>query len=148
MITKISKQTLTHFSKKLTIIKNKSNIAIGCKIKFQLHLVSHSTTKLPSKLKELTKREKQTETNVECSIKTISTLVNELERIALRPKLTTIGDQIDKLIETEEEATPRNPTKIKMLKELKKKERDIQKVETNIYDIGPDLNGCKITRKG
>ena len=49
-------------------------------------------------------------------------LRNQFEKIVLRPKLSTIGDYIDQLIEIENDKPHRNKHKIAELKKAKKRE--------------------------
>jgi len=65
---------------------------------------------------------RRVEADIQKNLEKVATLKNELEKIALRPKLSTIGDYIDQLIENEEESAERDVERIKMLKELKRKD--------------------------
>jgi len=55
--------------------------------------------------------------------------ITKLEKIALRPVVTTVGDYIDKLISAEEDSPQKDQKKIKKLKDYKKMEKLIQEIE-------------------
>eukprot|EP00483_Globobulimina_turgida_P005640 UN05650 len=75
---------------------------------------------------------KTIEQDVKGKIASCQKLRNELERIALRPQLSTVGDYIDQLIENENDSVYRDAEKIKMLKDLKKQELMIAKIQSNV----------------
>jgi len=65
---------------------------------------------------------KKVEADIQKKLTIVATLKNELAKIALRPQLSTIGDFIDQLIENETNSPGRDAEKIKMLKDLKRRD--------------------------
>eukprot|EP01083_Nonionella_stella_P096384 270942_1 len=82
-----------------------------------------------SQLKRLEGILKKNQQLVNRKLRDIQLLRNELQKIALRPQLTTLGNYIDQLIEIEENSPERDAEKIQMLKALKKKEDIIMKLD-------------------
>eukprot|EP01084_Bolivina_argentea_P246657 412757_1 len=73
-------------------------------------------------LKSLAKEKKRLEQDVTKMIADILGYRNYLEKVALRPTLTTVGDYIDQLIQNEEDCEHRDNDKIKQLKKYKQQE--------------------------
>eukprot|EP01084_Bolivina_argentea_P041754 77079_1 len=71
------------------------------------------------------------EKDIDYKLMTIKNFRNELQRIALRPQLTTVGDYIDELIQKEMSSVTREQEKIAMLQQLKKQEQQIAKVQND-----------------
>eukprot|EP01083_Nonionella_stella_P108094 313954_1 len=82
-----------------------------------------------SQLKRLEEILKKNQQLVNRKLRKIQFLRKELQKIALRPQLTTLGNYIDQLIDIEENSPERDAEKIQMLKALKKKEDIIMKLD-------------------
>ena len=82
-------------------------------------------TKSEIQLKLLSDDMAKIERSIQSKIALVGKLRNELEKIALRPHLSTIGDYIDQLIENEKGSKYRDREKIKLLKKLKQQEQII-----------------------
>eukprot|EP01084_Bolivina_argentea_P050195 92296_1 len=66
---------------------------------------------------------------IENQLKLLQTLRKELQKIALRPQLTTVGNYIDELIDLENTSEHRDPKKMNVLRDLKKQENAIAKLQ-------------------
>jgi hypothetical protein len=81
------------------------------------------------KLNQLSDELKQTEKDIERKLAMVQNLRNELESIALRPHLITVGDYIDQLIENERESPNKDDEKLTLLKKLKQQEAVITRLQ-------------------
>jgi len=84
-----------------------------------------------AKLHELRDELKSVEKKVTEELARVQMLRNELERVALRPQLSTVGDYVDQLIQNEEESKTKDKEKLALLKELKNKEDIISKLQAS-----------------
>jgi len=109
----------------------KSNWDLNSNLRSTYNQAKKAKSRSEAQLKKLESDLKRNQQDVQNKLALVQKLRNELEKIALRPKLTTVGDYIDQLIENEEQSPNRDADKIKMLKDLKKKEQIITKLQQN-----------------
>jgi len=101
----------------------KSNWDVSPSLKKQYNLATKGKSKAQINLSLAEAKEKETEKKIKSHLEIIKSLRNQLERIALRPRLSTIGDYIDQLIENEESKPNRDASMIAHLKKLKRQEK-------------------------
>ena len=103
----------------------KSSCLQNTKAKNSTAIAKAAKTKSEIQLKLLSDDMAKIERSIQKKIALVGKLRNELEKIALRPHLSTIGDYIDQLIENEKGSKYRDREKIKLLKKLKQQEQII-----------------------
>eukprot|EP01083_Nonionella_stella_P008972 26001_1 len=99
----------------------------GSKVKHEQ--AKAAKTKSEVYLKRLARDMIKVENDIEYTIACIQRLRNELEKIALRPHLSTVGDYIDQLIENEQDSEYKDQEKIRMLKKIKQQEQVIARLQ-------------------
>eukprot|EP00483_Globobulimina_turgida_P012695 UN12718 len=109
--------------------------------KRELHAAAQAgVSKAQLILKNLAKEKQRLETEVHENIAAILGFRNYLEKVALRPSLSTVGDYIDQLIQNEEDSPTRDNKKIKQLMKCKDQELMIQRIlkdgdQTKIHQL-------------
>lgn len=87
--------------------------------------MSRSERIIANKERELERKQEKVKT----LIGVVHGCIQKLEKIALRPMVTTVGDYIDKLIDAENEKPNKDAKRVKKLKDYKKMEKIITEIQ-------------------
>eukprot|EP01084_Bolivina_argentea_P291523 501033_1 len=131
-----------YVKKKKTVFK--SNWDDSSSIKGAYNAAISKKTKSERILVNLKRKKVDLETEIQHKIGEIIRLRNFLERVALRPSLTTVGDYIDQMIDAENQSETKDPERITLLNKYKKHEYYIAQIaKANAAD---DVELSKFTK--
>ena len=115
--------------RQVVTIKQISNWDTNTNLKNVYQQATRNKLRASNKIKALEYDLIKLERDAKNQLAMVQNLRNDLEKIALRPKLSTVGDYIDQLIENENQSPQRDADKVKLLQELKKREEIIRKLQ-------------------